>query len=164
MGWIKLNRQIVDHWVWQEKPFSRGQAWLDLLLLANHQNGEIVHRGKIKATQRGTVYRSVYFLADRWGWSRHKVADFLDALERDSMILQKRTPLETEIFLVNYEKFQGARQKKGQQKDSKKDSAGTHTRKNTTYSKENIKEGALHTDAETSGAAPEKSIYERMRE
>ena len=31
-GWIKVSRAIQEHWVWDEKPFSKGQAWIDLLL------------------------------------------------------------------------------------------------------------------------------------
>ena len=37
-GWIKVSRTIQEHWVWDEKPFSKGQAWIDLLLLAKHSD------------------------------------------------------------------------------------------------------------------------------
>ena len=35
-GWVKTYRSLTDHWVWQDKPFSKGQAWMDLLLMVNH--------------------------------------------------------------------------------------------------------------------------------
>jgi len=41
-GWIRVYRSIQEHWLWQEKPFSKGQAWLDLLLSANHQDSKII--------------------------------------------------------------------------------------------------------------------------
>lgn len=36
-GWIKLHRKITDHWLWEDKPFARGQAMIDLLILAGYQ-------------------------------------------------------------------------------------------------------------------------------
>lgn len=37
-GWIKLHRKITDHWLWEDKPFARGQAMIDLLILAGYNN------------------------------------------------------------------------------------------------------------------------------
>ena len=37
-GYIKLYRSIFNHWLWQDKPFSRGQAFVDLILLANYKD------------------------------------------------------------------------------------------------------------------------------
>ena len=36
IGWICLGRQIMDSWLWEDKPFAFGQAWTDMLLSANH--------------------------------------------------------------------------------------------------------------------------------
>ena len=36
-GYIKLHRSLMDNPLWTEKPFSRGQAWVDLLMLANRK-------------------------------------------------------------------------------------------------------------------------------
>ena len=41
-GWIKTYRSILKHWIWEEKPFSKGQAWIDMLLLASHVNSKFV--------------------------------------------------------------------------------------------------------------------------
>ena len=35
-GWISIHRKIQDNLIWNDKPFNRGAAWIDLLLLANH--------------------------------------------------------------------------------------------------------------------------------
>ena len=37
-GWIKIHRDILYHEIWSDKPFSKGQAWIDLILLANHSD------------------------------------------------------------------------------------------------------------------------------
>lgn len=76
-GWIKIHRQICDNWVWDEKPYSKGQAWIDLLLMANHQESKFPYKGEIIILTRGTVYRSVLCLSERWGWGREKTRRFL---------------------------------------------------------------------------------------
>lgn len=109
-GWVKVSREIQEHWVWDEKPFSRGQAWIDLILLAKHSDGKFTdRRGNIVDGKRGCVYRSERFLAERWGWSRKKLGTFLSRLGQDGMINvdKKRASKGTAVFIVNYEAFQG---------------------------------------------------------
>lgn len=46
------------------------QAWIDLILLAQHQVGTFTdRRGNLIDGKRGCVYRSERFLAETWGWS-----------------------------------------------------------------------------------------------
>ena len=106
VGYVAIFRQIFDHWVWQEKPFSKGQAWIDLLLLANHSDHKKPKGDKIITYRRGDVNRSVLFLADRWGWDRKTVKRFLRVLEADNMITVKGTTQGTTITIVNYDFWQ----------------------------------------------------------
>ena len=58
VGWIKLDRQICDHWLWKDQPFSYGQAWVDLLLNANHKPAKILIKNKLveaKQPQKQTL-------------------------------------------------------------------------------------------------------------
>lgn len=105
-GWISLHRQLVDHWLWTDKPFSKGQAWIDLLMLAKHRDDKLISQGKLIDGKRGSVYRSVLFFANRWGWDRKKVKRFLDALECEGMITVNSTTHGTTISIINYSKFQ----------------------------------------------------------
>ena len=108
-GWVKVSREIQDHWVWDEKPFSKGQAWIDLILLAKHSDGKFLdRRGNLIDGERGHIYRSERSLAERWGWSRKKVSSFLSQLAGDNMIemSKKRASERTTIFIVNYNEFQ----------------------------------------------------------
>ena len=108
-SWIKVFRDIENSWLWEERPFSRGQAWVDLLLLAKFRDERFIsRRGNLVDGKRGHVYRSISSLADRWGWSRKKVDHFFNQLESDNMIKvnKKRASEETSIFIVNYSKYQ----------------------------------------------------------
>ena len=108
-SWIKVFRNIENSWLWEERPFSRGQAWIDLLLLAKFRDESFIsRRGNLIDGKRGHVYRSIASLADRWGWSRIKVDHFFNQLEADNMIKvnKKRASEETSIFIVNYSKYQ----------------------------------------------------------
>lgn len=86
-SWIKVFRNIEKSWLWEEKPFSKGQAWIDLLLLAKFRDESFIsRRGNLVEGKRGNVYKSISSLADRWGWSRKKVDHFFNQLEADNMI------------------------------------------------------------------------------
>lgn len=106
-GYITIHRSIEDNWLWKEKPFSKGQAWIDLILLANHAEVKKPVGDSITVFQKGCVYRSISFLADRWGWDRKKVKRFLDVLQSDQMVTVNSTRGGTTITLINYGKYQG---------------------------------------------------------
>ena len=117
---IKVYRGIEDHWLWEDKPFSKGQAWIDLLIMANAADVKKPYKGEITTFKRGVVHRSVLSLAEKWGWSRHKVMDFLAVLEADSMITKNGTSNGTTITIENYNKYQDKPTTKGQQKDNER--------------------------------------------
>jgi hypothetical protein len=72
-GYIKLFRKMQDNKLWLSEPFTRSQAWIDLILLANHRPGVIRVRGNRVDVKRGQVGWSQVALAKRWKWSRGKV-------------------------------------------------------------------------------------------
>jgi len=111
-GYIKLYRDIRDHWVWSEKPFSRGQAWIDLLMMANHEEKTISYDGHPMKVGRGQKVTSLKQLADRWGWSRAKVRRFFDDLESEQMLTTKRNARGTTVTVVNYGFYQDVRNTK----------------------------------------------------
>lgn len=85
-GWIKLHRKITDHWLWEDKLFARGQAMIDLLILARYNDQSKYIDGNLETVERGSVVTSIRRLCDRWGWSNSKVVKFLKTLENDSII------------------------------------------------------------------------------
>lgn len=105
-GWIKLHRSIMDHPLYHAEPFTRLQAWVDLLLMANIDRRVMLVRGVRIEVERGQVVRSKDYLAGRWRWSRSKVKRYLKLLEDEEMIVQQNTSLISKITIVNYDKFQ----------------------------------------------------------
>ena len=111
-GFIKLYRDIRDHWVWNERPFSRGQAWIDLLLMVNHEEKTVSFDGHPVKVGRGQKVTSLDKLAKRWGWSRAKVRRFFNDLESEQMLTTKRNTRGTTVTVVNYGFYQGTRNTK----------------------------------------------------
>lgn len=109
-GWISIHRKIEDNWVWQDRPFSYGQAWIDLIILANHEDNKGLKNGKLQTFKAGTVNRSILWLSNRWGWDRKKTSRFIKLLESDQMVSVNSTTHGTTITLINYEvyRYQGA--------------------------------------------------------
>lgn len=104
-GWIKLHRQIVDNWIWEDAEMLR--AWLDILLMVNHEDKKIYFNGKLITIKRGEKLTSILKLSDRWGWSRNRVRHFLDLLEGDGMCTTIRTTNGTTLKVSNYKEYQG---------------------------------------------------------
>lgn len=119
-GFIKAYRSIRKHWLWEDKPFAKGQAWLDLLMLANHTDRKNVKGGVVTEYKRGQVCVSQNQLAEAWGWSRRKVKAFLDDLIADGMITisepQKAPASGTVVSIENYTFWQGEQKQKAPQK------------------------------------------------
>lgn len=106
-GWICLHRQLQDCVLWEKpEPFDCRSAWIDLLLLANHEDKKVLVSGEEQVIRRGQRLVSTIKLADRWHWSVNKVRRYLSLLEKLEMITTKRTPNGTTLTIVNYERFQ----------------------------------------------------------
>ncbi len=120
MGWICLQRDILFHWIWQDKPFAKGQAWIDLLLKANYRENKFLLGNSVINAKKGTVVTSTVKLAEDWSWSRTKVTSFLKTLEVDEMITVKKDSKKTVINIVNYEVYQEFLNIFDKRKDSEK--------------------------------------------
>lgn len=126
-GWILVHRKILDCFIWTEpEPFDRRSAWLDLLLLANHEDAKMFFDGKPVTVKRGQRLTSIKALAERWGWSRHKVSDFLNILEAEHMLGQVRDSRKTLISIENYDVYQMGGTSEGHLKDITRTSEGHH--------------------------------------
>lgn len=118
-GWILIDRKIREHWIYTEKPVSRFQAWIDLILSANYRDKTIMVNGHPYVIPRGSFLTSTRKLAERWGWSKNKVSRFLGTLQRDGMI-KTGTQVGTLITIEKYGFYQTRR-------DTKRDTRGTAT-------------------------------------
>lgn len=105
-GWIKLHRRIQNNSIWNSKPFSRGQAWIDLILMANIKPAKLSIGNEIIHLDIGQFHTSEVVLSNKWGWGRKKVNLFLYLLESEKMITAVRTSKGTTITVENYTCYQ----------------------------------------------------------
>jgi len=105
-GWVKLHREITDHWIW-DCEFSYAQAWVDLLLKACHKPNKLMIKGQVIELKRGQQARSEVTLSKEWKWSRGKVRRFINQCLKDGMIECDATHLTSIITICNYDSFQG---------------------------------------------------------
>ena len=107
-GYIKLYRRLRDSDFWLSEKFTGPQAWVDLLMLANHKDTFFKARGQRIDVRRGQVAYSEVTLAERWKWSRGKVRRFLSELSSKTVqqIVQQKNNVTTLITIINWEQYQ----------------------------------------------------------
>lgn len=102
-GWICLHRKIQECVIWEvDEKFDYRSAWIDLLLLANHEDKKIVFDGKPIVVKRGQRITSVRKLAERWQWGIERTTRFLRMLENEKMITKESDKRRTLLTIVNY--------------------------------------------------------------
>ncbi len=108
-GYIKCWRRLRDSEFWLSEKFTRAQAWVDLLMLANHKDGHFRVRGQRVDVKRGQLAYSELSLAERWKWSRGRVRRYLAELSSKTVqqIVQQKNNVTTLITIINYELYQG---------------------------------------------------------
>lgn len=156
-GWIKLYRQLTDNKMWTSKaPFDRRSAWIDLLLIVNHElriieleNGELVTVGV------GQCFTSLDHLAERWHWSRNRVDRYLSSIVKQGMCRRTGTPRGTLLTIVNYEFYQYGRNANGATNDTTNDETGGAT----TGTRTRIYENYIKNDKEVAAKPPAGSSF-----
>ncbi|HII0871643.1 TPA: DnaD domain protein [Staphylococcus aureus] len=119
-GWISIDRSIQNHWLFKEKrTFSKFEAWIYLLMEANHSKAKVPIGNQIVTVERGQRLTSILTLSDLFNWSRFKVKTFLDLLESDGMLEVKTTSKYTLITIVNYDFYQSEQDRNQHQNDIK---------------------------------------------
>lgn len=102
-----IDRRLLEEELWTAEPFTKGQAWVDLIGRASYKDGEMTKRGELIITERG--------LADRWKWPKPKVRRFLEWLEKEGMITRtkmrtkNRSGYRTKINVEKYSFYQDVR-------------------------------------------------------
>ena len=165
-SYIKLDRGLKRNPLWLEKPFSKGQAWVDLLMLAQGVELEKHYRGKVQHQKTGTVYTSINYLSTRWGWYRTKVYRFFETLINLEMVeiqgwsrndTSKRSRNDTSdstknsttngtiITIVNWALYQDGSTKDDTKDDAKDDTPNDTTKcsRNDTHNIKHIRESNI---------------------
>ena len=105
-GWIKIHRDITEHWIFQDA--EKFKWWMDMLFLASYEDNKTIVKNQLAEVKRGQFIGSLSFLAKRWCVSRDRVAAFLKLLQSDGMITKESNKNITQITICNYESYQDA--------------------------------------------------------
>lgn len=124
-GYFKIERDFLSSPFWLSEVFTKPQAWIDLIGMANYTDKTKFYKGVFQKVKRGQIITSQQALANRWNWSRHRVSDFLRTLEAAEMVTTERTTYGTLLTVVNYGFYQDGGSAKGTTKGGRKDTAGT---------------------------------------
>jgi len=103
-GWIKLHRQIKDHWLWMSD--NRFKWWIDILLTVNHSDSRVLIKGTLIDCKRGQSIRSLESWAKDWNVSKGAVRDFFKLLVSDQMLHTESLQFTTRITVCKYEDYQ----------------------------------------------------------
>ena len=109
-GWIKIYRDLQDHWLAQD--MEKLGRWTSLLLMAAHEDKKTLVGNQLIELKRGQLIASNSFLAERWNTSERTVLRFLDLLESDSMLHRCAHRKVTIITICNYDSYQEKRKGK----------------------------------------------------
>lgn len=108
-GWIKLHRQITEHWIWQDPV--KLKWWLTMLHEVNYKEGKMLLGGRLVNIKPGQSTLSVRSWADVLDCNRTSVERFFKLLESDGMIerkiIGKGRHSTTLINITNYVNYQG---------------------------------------------------------
>ena len=80
-GWISIHRKIEDCQIWLgNEPYDRRSAWISILLMANHEDKDILFDGQMVTVKRGQFITSVRHLGQKWMWSKDRTLRYLRLL------------------------------------------------------------------------------------
>jgi len=138
-GWIKIYRQIKEHWIWDNPLYLK--AWLTILITVNHEDKKILIEKELIDCGRGQSLLSLSGWAKLFGkgWTIQKVRTFFDLLRSDTMIITEGLRKTTRLTVCNYDIYQNQQQTENRQTTSKEqaDNKQITTNKN----EEEYKEG-----------------------
>lgn len=109
-GWVKIWRKMWSSDIWDSmEPFCKRAAWIDLIMMANHEPHTINTKKGPVEIDRGQLHTSYQHLADRWRWSKNKVVRFLRYTNEHDMTHTDGYGNGTTITIENYTLYQGSR-------------------------------------------------------
>jgi hypothetical protein len=110
--------------LWQKKPFSIGQAWIDLLLKAAWTGHEVFKNSSSLHIDRGQLVTTLRALSRDWGISRDKVKSTLNLYHTSAMISTENRPHFLIITITNYDTYQGQDEKTDQKSANNRPKTG----------------------------------------
>ena len=103
-GWIKIYRELSDHWLAQN-PEKLGW-WVLLLLKVAHEDKKVLVGNQLIELKRGQIIASLSYLAELWQTSKKTADRFVALLIEDQMLTRSVTHNVSILTLCNYESYQ----------------------------------------------------------
>jgi hypothetical protein len=117
-GYISLHRKVMQNFLFKEKrTFSKFEAWIYLLMNANHSDTKILLGNQLIEVKKGSFITSEIKLMDEFSWSKSKLRTFLSLLESQSMIEKVSDSKKTTLSIVKYSDYQDSQTAKRPRKD-----------------------------------------------
>jgi hypothetical protein len=106
-GWISLHRKILNNpTLTRGKVYSRFEAFIWLLLRANHSQAKVVLGNNIIQVKRGSFVTSQKKLMQEFKWGSTKLRANLKLWETDGMIKVIANSVSTMVTICNYGSYQ----------------------------------------------------------
>ncbi|MBT8448482.1 MAG: hypothetical protein KJO69_02275 [Gammaproteobacteria bacterium] len=106
-GWVKLERELSDHWIFEEdRKFSKFEAYVDLLMCANYTPKKVLIKGKVLTAERGQTLLSITTLSLKWKWNRTVTHRFLKLLQEENMIRLENETVTSRITICGYDTYE----------------------------------------------------------
>jgi len=103
-GWIKVHREILEHWI-SDDPDTL-LVWLRLMLEANFEEKLKRFNGAMTTVERGQLIFGLNAFSEKTGISISKLRRILKELEADGMISRQKTNKYSIISITNYDIYQ----------------------------------------------------------
>jgi len=164
-GYVLLSRKIIDNPMYFSEPFTRTQAWIDMIMIANYKPGFFRVRGIKVEVKRGQIGYTAAKLGSRWQWSKNKVLRYLKELENDMQIETQKNNVTTLITVINYDTYQTGETQKELQTE-RKTANKRHTKKTQKdlNNKDNIDKSILSSKKEIDKSISLNEISSEERE
>jgi hypothetical protein len=107
-GWIKIERDIQSHWIWQDEKYFRW--WMTILLNVNHDEKKFPVNNEIFTCNPGESFRSIDDWSRLFNCSKPTVLKFFNLLVSDAMVKTKTVGSGNRrkhlLTVVNWAKYQ----------------------------------------------------------
>jgi len=137
-GWIKLQRDIMSHWIAQDSEYLA--VWIRMLAEANYETQTKMFNGQVITVGRGQFIFGLDSYAEKTKVSVMRLRRLVDLLEKHQMINRVKSSKYSLISIVNYDKYQA---------DNRQTTSTEQADNNTKRSKENKEVNTLVDSAES---------------
>ena len=83
-GWIKVYRDLADHWL-AKHPEKLGW-WVLLLMKVAHEDKKVLAGNQLIELKRGQIIASLTYLAELWQTSKRTAERFVELLVKEQML------------------------------------------------------------------------------